>query len=203
MTTPTKPGRKTRAKPVWMARLLVTLLDVEPAVWRLVQIPAMIPLDKLHDAIQSVMGWTDSHLHEFIINGVHYGIDDPMGFEDERVVDERRVTLADALGGTARTFDYVYDFGDDWHHAITVEAIEPAEEARPLLYCLAGERACPPEDVGGAWGYEEFLEAIGDPEHEEHEDMLEWCGGEFDPERFDLQGVNARLGRIKLKIRGG
>lgn len=142
-----------------MARLLVALLDVQPTVWRVVRVPAMIPLDKLHEAIQAVMGWTDSHLHELVINGVRYGIDDPTGFEDERVVDERRVTLADALGSTVRTFDYVYDFGDNWHHAVTLEALEPTEGTAPLLYCLAGERACPPEDVGGPWAYEEFLEA--------------------------------------------
>lgn len=200
MVTASKRRPKTRDEPVWMARLLIALLDVQPTVWRVAQMPAMITLDKLHDTIQAVMGWTDSHLHEFIINGVRYGVDDPMGFEDERVVDERRVTLAEALGSAVRTFDYIYDFGDNWHHAVTVEALEPTDGAVALLYCLAGERACPPEDVGGPWAYEEFLEAIADPKHEEHKAMLEWCDGEFDPERFDLQRANARLARIKLKI---
>jgi hypothetical protein len=162
MIKATEPRRKTRDEPVWMARLLVVLLDVQPAAWRLVQVPAMTPLNKPHDVIQAVMGWTDNHLHEFIINGVRYGMDEPTGFEDERVVDERRATLADAMEGKVRTFDYIYDFGDNWHHAVTVEAIE-------------------------------------DPEHEEHEAMLEWRG-EFDPEQFDLQRVNARLGRIKHRI---
>lgn len=200
MATATKRRRKARDEPVWMARLRIALLDVQPTIWRVVRVPAMISLDKLHDAIQAVMGWTDSHLHEFVINGVRYGIDDPTGFEDERVVDERQVTLADTLGHTVRTFDYVYDFGDNWHHAVTLEALEPTEGETPLLYCLAGERACPPEDVGGPWAYEEFLEAITDPQHEEHEAMLEWADGEFDPERFDPQPVNARLDRIKLEI---
>lgn len=200
MVTTAKRARKARDEPVWMARLRIALLDVQPTIWRVVQIPAMIPLDKLHGAIQAVMGWTDSHLHEFVINGVRYGIDDPTGFDDERVVDERKVTLADALGNTVRTFDYVYDFGDNWHHAATLEALEPTDGTAPLLCCLAGERACPPEDVGGPWAYEEFLEAIADPKHEEHDAMLEWSDGEFDPERFDLQRVNARLTRIKVKI---
>ena len=199
MATSTKRGRKARDEHLWMAELLIALLDVKPTVWRVVQVPVTIPLEKLHDVIQAAMGWTDSHLHEFIINGVSYGVNDPDSFDEDMVVEERGVALGDVLGNAARTFDYVYDFGDHWHHAIIVEVLQPKlMGADPRALCIAGERACPPEDVGGTRGYEEFLEAIEDPENPEHEAMLEWGGRDFDPERFDLPLVHARLKRIKV-----
>lgn len=198
MATSAKRSRKARGDPIWMARLHIALLDVQPTVWRVVQVPLTIPLDKLHQVIQAAMGWTDSHLHEFVINGARYGVNDPHGFDDDRVVEERGVTLRDALSTAARTFDYVYDFGDNWHHAITVESVGPLLPGPTGLVCLAGERACPPEDVGGGFGYDDFLEAITDPGHSEHEHLLEWTGGEFDPERFDIELANARLGHIKI-----
>jgi hypothetical protein len=192
--------RPTRAPhdPIWMYQLRITLLDVQPSVWRTVLVPETITLPRLHAAIQATMGWTNSHLHEFVIGGRRYTdyLEDEWG--SDQPLDERRVKLEAALGRAARTFDYVYDFGDDWHHAIVLEQRHPLPpESTASVTCLAGECACPPEDVGGAWGYADFLEAIADPSHPEHEQMLTWCGGEFDPQRFDIERVNEILHSIK------
>jgi hypothetical protein len=111
-------------------------------------------------------------------------------------VNERGVVLSAALGRESRSFDYVYDFGDDWHHAILVESTRIQPQAGFTIQCTAGENACPPEDVGGAPGYADFLAAIADPRHEEHENYLAWCGGGFDPGRFDRAAVNRALARI-------
>jgi hypothetical protein len=94
-------------------------------------------------------------------------------------------------------FDYEYDFGDGWEHRILVEKILPLEPGRAYPVCIKGRRACPPEDVGGTWGYAAFLDAIGDPEHPEHDSYLEWIGGEFDPEAFDLDEVNDALSELR------
>ena len=88
---------------------------------------------------------------------------------------------------------YEYDFGDSWEHELLVEKILPLEEGKRYPVCLTGKRACPPEDCGGIWGYASLLEAIRDPEHPEHEEMVDWVGGEFDPEAFDLDEVNREL----------
>ena len=200
MVTSAKRPRKARPKVIWMYRLHIELLDVEPTVWRCVQVPETISLAKLHAVIQVAMGWTNSHLHEFVINGLRYSDTDPdLDFEPGETVDERGVALDTALGRAVRTFDYIYDFGDDWHHGIVLEAREPVPaNAAATVLCLGGEHACPPEDVGGAFGYAEFLEAIGDPEHPDHEDLIEWSGGAHDPLRFDVAAVNTQLKRITL-----
>ncbi|WP_051229564.1 plasmid pRiA4b ORF-3 family protein [Paludibacterium yongneupense] len=113
------------------------------------------------------------------------------------VLSEKRVTLKKALGGT-RKFDYLYDFGDGWQHTIKIRKTMPGDPGLKLPLCTGGENACPPEDVGGPCGYEEFLEAIRDPRHEEHEAMLAWCGGEFDPGYFDLAAVDLRFSTMKI-----
>jgi hypothetical protein len=201
MTKTIRRSRKARAAPVLLLRPRILLLDAQPPVWRQVLVPQMIPLDKLHDVIQAAMGWTDSHLHEFVISGVRYSPREHQDFEADVVAEERGVPLQVALRGTARTFEYVYDFGDDWHHAVIVESVEALAPGAPRgaqLECLGGENACPPEDVGGAWGYEEFLQAIADPAHPEHESTREWVARDFDPNHFDLSLANARVKSIKL-----
>ena len=95
------------------------------------------------------------------------------------------------------SFTYEYDFGDSWNHQIEVEAVEMVPQALKVAVCLVGQRACPPEDCGGVSGFAEFLGAIGDPDHDEHQDSLSWVGGSFDPERFDLAAVNAALQRVR------
>lgn len=169
-----------------------------PTVWRRVFVPETIKLPKLHQVLQIALGWTNSHLHQFVIGGVRYADPDPDFADELEQVDQRRVVLVKALGLDARCFDYVYDFGDHWHHIVIVEDRHPHPAVAPsLIHCSGGENACPPEDVGGARGYAEFLDAIVDPDHEEHDRYLEWIGGRFDPKRFDLDATNLALSKIK------
>ena len=175
-------------------QLKVTIKDIRPPIWRRLQVPGEITLAHLHDILQTAFGWTDSHLHQFIIGGAHYGVPDP----DDAVwgpptIDERRERLKDLQGPRAKSFVYEYDFGDDWLHAIVVEKVLAPEEGVAYPRCVAGRRARPPEDCGGPWGYAELLEVIGEPEHPDHEQTREWFGEEFDPEDFSIEAVNASL----------
>jgi hypothetical protein len=179
-------------------QLKIELLDVRPTVWRRLIVPETIKLPKLDRAIQAAFGWTNSHLHEFIIGGVEYAYPDPDCAEELEHVDETRVVLLDALGLEARCFDYVYDFGDNWHHVAIVEDRHIHTSPITPISCSAGENACPPEDVGGAHGYAEFLEVLADPRHEEHHHLVTWSGGKFDPKRLDLDAVNRALAKIKV-----
>ena len=172
-------------------QIKITLQDSHPPIWRRIQVRGDTSLDELHDIIQIVMGWTDSHLHQFIVDETYIGPYDPE-YPEPPMSDETQFTLSQIAEDQGSAFIYEYDFGDSWYHELLVEEIVPAQEARYPV-CLAGERACPPEDVGGVWGYEEFLDAMRDPDHPEHEDYVEWIGGEFDPETFDLEAVNAAL----------
>jgi hypothetical protein len=182
--------RKTDESPVF--QLKITLQKSKPPIWRRIQVRGNITLAKFHQILQTVMGWTDSHLHQFIVDGVYYGIHDP-DWADLEIKSERRVKLGQIVTAVKDRFVYEYDFGDSWEHAIAVEKILPAEPGVHYPVCLAGKRACPPEDVGGVWGYAEFVEAIRQPKHPEHDAMLTWVGGSFDPEAFDLQAVNQAL----------
>lgn len=189
------PASRTRPQLWWQLR--VDLLDVSPLIWRRLLVPDSIVLPTLHQVLQVTLGWTDSHLHEFVINGIRYAAPDPDWSEDLQQRDERRVVLNKALG-QSRCFDYVYDFGDDWHHVITVEDVRVGSPSEPLsLRCLAGENACPPEDVGGSHGYVDFLAALADPTHEQHEEYRAWNGGSFEPTRFDLLAINQQLSKTK------
>lgn len=169
----------------------IQLLDIEPVIWRRFVVPANITLDRLHDVIQIVMGWTDSHLHEFTIGNKRY-TEYPESKEDGLVCGRYR--LGDLIKQKGRTFSYLYDFGDSWEHELALEESRYFNpELRTELACLEGEQACPPEDVGGIPGYIEFCNALKDPSHEEHESYIEWSGGDFDSERFDQESVNWEL----------
>ncbi|MEW5837130.1 MAG: plasmid pRiA4b ORF-3 family protein [Pseudomonadota bacterium] len=183
--------------PAPIYQLRVELLELEPTIWRRVLVPGSIKLAKLHVVLLWTMGWLGGHLHEFIIGHAHYGEPDPDYPDDPPLRSDARTTLARALGSLT-TFTYLYDFGDGWEHRVRVEQILPPDPALKHPLCLAGANACPPEDVGGPPGYLDFLEAIADPSHEEHDDMLRWCGGRFDPTAFDLDTVNETLRQIKL-----
>jgi hypothetical protein len=162
-------------------RLKVTLRDIEPPIWRRVVVDGGQTLRHLHEVIQASFGWYDSHLHEFEIGDAHYGIPDEDDWTPTK--DERRVSIDQVVGiGPIR---YSYDFGDGWEHDVVVEETRPADETTTTPDCLAGRRACPPEDCGGPWGYGELLEILGDPSHPEHRDRVEWIGRPFDPEAFD------------------
>jgi hypothetical protein len=179
-------------------QLRIELRDVKPLVWRRVLVPENITLAKLHLILQSTMGWSDSHLHEYEIARRRYGIPDDEWPSTEPVTDERRVRLKPLIEDGPRRFTYLYDFGDHWEHSVKVEELAPPKQGgRPVIVCLAGENACPPEDVGGYPGYAEFLEVLKDPKHPEHTNMRRWIGGSFDPAAFDLADVNERLATIK------
>lgn len=177
-------------------QLKVTLAESDPPIWRRFQVAGDISLAKLHQVLQIVMGWENSHLHQFIVDGTAYGEPDPALGELE-LRDERKARLYQVVPTVESGFIYEYDFGDSWQHEIQVEQIAPVEPGTRYPVCLAGERACPPEDCGGIWGYANLLEAIEDPDHPEHEDLMDWLGGDFDPEVFDQEEINNRLKRIR------
>ena len=144
------------------------------------------------------MGWSDSHLHEFEIAGERFGIPDPDFDFGDSARSEKRVRLGSSLGG-GRSFKYIYDFGDDWEHGIKAERrLAPNPELATRALCVAGDNACPPEDVGGAFGYADFVAAMADPSHPEHHDMANWYGQEFAPTAFGFVAANLRLQTIKL-----
>jgi hypothetical protein len=172
-------------------QLKATILETKPPIWRRVLVPEEITLDRLHEVLQAAFGWWDYHLHEFEIHGVNYGIDDGECW-GEPPRDERNARLG-KLVEAGGSFLYVYDFGDHWRHKVVVEKVVPAQPGVALPACIGGRRACPPEDCGGPWGYESFLEAIRDPAHEDHERMLEWVGGSFDADAFDPADFDQRL----------
>ena len=175
----------------------ITLADSVPPIWRRIQVKDS-SLDKFHERIQTAMGWTNSHLHQFDINGQRHGnpelLDD--GFEDFDAVDSTVTKLSDILprDGSSFSFLYEYDFGDGWEHAVLFEGCPRAEKGRRYPLCVEGERRCPPEDVGGIWGYGEFLDALEDPNHERHAEYVRW-GGKFDPEEFDADNTSKAMRR--------
>ena len=183
-------------------QLKVTLLGIQPPIWRRIQVPNTLLLCCLHDALQAVLGWTDSHLQQFVKDGKYWG--DPEfyeDFDDIEITDESRVRVGRVLKAEGDALCYEYDFGDNWQHEVLLEKILPSPAVRPRPTCLGGERHCPPEDVGGVSGYEEFLEAILDPTHEEFESYLAWVGGSFQPEEFDVEAVDEVLSRMRWPAR--
>lgn len=202
--------------------LRITLGDSKPPIWRRVAVHSDITLGQLHELIQIAMGWTNSHLHQFMLKdkslinrdpnviarlseegrsddifaatrGIRVFVakatpfGEPTEMEGE---DEDAVTLAEVCPSVKSKLIYQYDFGDGWEHTIEVQKIE--EPGRGVAYpmCLAGKLACPPEDCGGIYGYYHMLDAAADPDHEEHDELIEWLGDDFDPEAFDIDEVN-------------
>lgn len=183
----------TMKKPKAIFQLKVSLRDIEPEIWRCVQVPEDTKLPRLHRILQLLFNWEDYHLHDFIAGRRVYSVPDPDDdFNERKVSDERLVPLNRIVARVGDTFEYVYDFGDDWHHGILLEAILLPEANAFYPRCVGGARNGPPEDVGGPIGYADYLEALADPEHEEHENMLAWRGA-FDPEAFSVEAINASL----------
>jgi hypothetical protein len=181
------------AKSRALYQLKVTLQDIQPAIWRRVEVWEDTTLAQLHDVLQVVMNWQDYHLHEFTIGRRLFSVpdtDDDM--YERKVIDERRQRLCNVVTLAGAQFVYLYDFGDGWRHELLLEAILLPERTTQYPRCIAGERQTPPEDVGGIPGYEEYLEALADPQHEAHEDMLQWRGP-FDPTAFSPDDINERL----------
>jgi hypothetical protein len=173
-------------------QLKVTLQGIKPPIWRRVLVPSDVRLAQLHDILQGLMGWMNCHMHQFEANRVCYG--EPSPDFDFEVIDERKVALDQVLTRPKLSLRYEYDFGDGWMHSVVLERIVKTEPGAILPVCVAGARACPPEDCGGIPGYYNFVEAVTDPSHPEHEEMSEWYGGRFDSEGFDIAHVNKRIG---------
>ncbi|MGD0578982.1 MAG: plasmid pRiA4b ORF-3 family protein [Bryobacteraceae bacterium] len=182
-------------------QLKITLLGTRPPIWRRVLVPADLTLAQLDTVLQAAIGWENCHLHEFRIGRRRFGVPDPedrlMG--ETGCIDERKVRLSDVLGKAGAKAEYTYDFGDSWEHSIVVEKVLRPEPGLVYPLCTGGKRQGPPEDCGGLGGYYNFLEAIQDPEHEEHADLLEWIGGSFDPEAFSVDHVNRKLAPLQRR----
>jgi hypothetical protein len=174
-------------------QIKVTLKDTKPPIWRRLLVPADFTLEKLHMAIQMAMGWTDSHLHNFTIDGETYG--NPQ----EGEISERTAKLSTVLAVGIKAV-YTYDFGDDWIHNLTVEKILDPDPAQLYPLCIAGKLRCPPEDCGGPFGYHNLLEALADPDHPEHEEKVDWIGT-FDPNEFSVEEANEHLKSLRKKPR--
>lgn len=169
-----------------ITRVRIELADTTPLVWRELDLPLSTTLASLHDIIQVVMRWQDYHLHEFLIGDKVYGVPDREDVVDERkVFKEKGLRLGALIERGVREFLYVYDFGDNWRHRITIDEPRPGDPGLEYPRFVAGARRAPPEDVGGITGFEEFLEAMADPEHEYHQQMLNWYGEVFEPEDIE------------------
>lgn len=183
-------------------QIKVTLENSKPPIWRRLLVRSDISLADLHAIIQAAFGWWDYHLHQFIVDGTYYGEPDPDYLDYVDMHDEQTVTLGQIAVDEGFKFRYEYDFGDSWLHQVLVEKILPPDPDQDYPVCIKGRRARPPEDVGGIWGYYCFLKAIQDPEHEEYDEYLEWVGGEFNPEAFDLEETNQALDALRQDSTG-
>lgn len=182
-------------------QLKVTLYGLRPPIWRRVLVPGAATLGDLHWVLQIAMGWTNSHLHQFITKDRTF-YSDPMFQLDEgafgiAVHDETRTRLDSVLKKPKDALTYEYDFGDGWEHELIVEKILDRDPNAAYPRCVTGRRSGPPEDVGGVWGYAELLEILDDENHPEREERLEWLGDDFDPEAFDLDEINKLLARLR------
>ena len=181
-----------------IARLKVTLDDVKPDVLRRIEVPLTIRLDRLHLVLQAAMGWTNSHLYEIKAGDVGWGMPDP-DFDDGPL-DARKARLIDVLEDTGRkTLRYLYDFGDGWDHTVKVERVTDAVPGQQYPVLIEAIGCCPPEDVGGPWGYGEFLEALADPEHERHAEMRQWIGDDYEPTSVDHRSLTADVAALAKK----
>lgn len=187
-----------KSKEKFIYQFKVTLRDINPPIWRRFQVESSMTLRKFAAAILTLMGWSGGHLHQFYIGGKYYGIPDDEFESGRDTIDERTVKLIDLAERAMKRFDFEYDFGDGWEHAIEREKVFIPEGNIHYPICIDGARNCPPEDCGGTGGYEDFLAAIRDPKHPEHKTFLRWIGGAFDPEELSLKDINEALKDTKL-----
>lgn len=185
----------------------ITLEGIKPAIWRRIQVPGSYSFWDLHVAIQDAMGWLDCHLHQFEVLNPETGQKECIGIPDDDGWGGGIITLpvwktliSSYFSTSNKKAEYEYDFGDSWEHKITLEKILPVESGVKYPNCVAGERSCPPEDSGGVWGYEELLEIMNDPDHEEHEERMKWVGDYFEPEKFNSSSVKFEDPKKRLKL---
>jgi hypothetical protein len=179
------------AKAERFVQLKVTLNDIRPPIWRRLVLPSATTLEDLHFIIMAAMGWQGGHLHAFHAAERKYS--DPS--EVDGAADESRMTISGLVRLGVSRFRYTYDFGDDWEHAILIEKKQPPATSPNVAICVAGSRNCPPEDCGGAPGYEELLAALATPDTPESKEWIEAVGKGFDPEEFSVEKTNARMAR--------
>ena len=193
-------GLDESASGISLYQLKIVLNYSKPIIWRRIVVPANIKLSRLHDVFQKVMPWTDSHLHQFVVGEVFYGLpgEDFVDDHEPKTLNEKRHTLAEIAPGPKSVFIYEYDFGDSWEHVVIVEKVLPPDANFKRLVCLAGQNACPPDDCGGIPGYYQMLKILANPKNEEHESVKEWIGGKWDARLFDVDQVNAELKRFKV-----
>jgi hypothetical protein len=181
-------------------QLRVTLIDIEPRVWRRLLVRQDVSLPRLHSILQVAMGWRDYHLHQFKVGDVRFGEPDEEYLPGP--IDYRLITVNQIAPYRGSTCVYEYDFGDSWEHLIEVEDELPVDSVDSRVpHCVGGERACPPEDCGGVSGYERLLAAVRDPDDEEHDEYRTWAGRRFDPEALDVDRINRRLSRYASRAR--
>lgn len=177
-------------------QLTAAVDEIQPPIWRRLRVRENTTLPQLHRILQVAFGWEDYRLHEFTIGGRRYTMpaDDEFYLGEPKAVDETGIRLNSVVTRVGTQFRYAYDFGDDWQVDLLLEAILLPESGVSYPFCVAGARNGPPEDVGGTPGYEDYVAALADPEHDEHEEVLMWRGP-FDPEAFDVQAVNGKLAK--------
>ncbi|MDO8591233.1 MAG: plasmid pRiA4b ORF-3 family protein [bacterium] len=192
-------------------QLKVTLEDTHIPIWRTVLISGDVTFADLHDAIQTAFGWTNSHLHHFIVSTPTmqrlYVQSERMPSDfapasPELLMSEEKTKLKEFLPTMVQKCEYEYDFGDGWSHAVEFEKAVPREKGQQYPACIDGENAAPPDDCGGTGGYEDLCKTLADPKSEDYEDMLEWLGlakgSEFDPHAFDLKSINRALKKTAI-----
>ena len=172
----------------------VQLRGIEPPIWRILRIRSQTSLSRLHKILQKAMEWKNYHLYLFEVGGKRYG--EPGTEWDIDVLDSRKMTVEKLFSREMKSFIYEYDLGDSWRHEITLLGTVEGETVKKIA-CIAGARACPPEDCGSIPGYYGLLVALSDPEHEDHDAMLEWVGGKYDPNAFDLAATDQALKRLR------
>lgn len=183
-----KAVKKQKSKNV--IQLKITLMGSKPEIWRRLIVPEDSTLEYLHALIQISMGWQNSHLHQFEINEKRYS--DPefeLDLDGSKIMDTQKTKLSEIIKSTKK-FMYEYDFGDGWRHEITIESTQPQDPRALYPACVGGERACPPEDCGGMGGYYNLLDQLKNPKNPDHEQMMTWIGGFFDPNGFDPNRIN-------------
>lgn len=176
-------------------QIQISLKGFKPKIWRRILIQSDLPLADFHKVIQTTMGWTNSHLHQFIKNGTFYTKRYPgdVLWDEMDNVDYLDMSISDLLKKEKEKITYEYDFGDSWEHEIVLEKINPDDKEAKYPLCLTAKNNCPPEDCGGVWGYADMLDILKHPDHEEYESYIEWLGKEFDPEYFDKNEINKML----------
>jgi Plasmid pRiA4b ORF-3-like protein len=179
-----------------IARIRIELKEIDPAIWRRIEVPLTTSLKGLHDVIQAVMPFENYHLFRFDVGGKRYGIGDRQWDHVRDTLDAKNIKLGTLIERGARALSYTYDFGDDWQHSVTIENVAAADPKLDYPRFIDGARRAPPEDVGGIPGFEEFLDAMTNPRHPEHKRLTEWYGGSFDPNDLNLTVIGDRIGKL-------